>query len=632
MPKILVAEDDPFSREFIARLLERRGHQVVAARTGSEAWERILGERPDLILAEVMMPHVNGFELLERVRRNGPVSAAPVILITGLFNEGEAEVLASVSGARLIRKPISQEELLEGIDAALADCSTKLREDPPASARNQEHVDRITQVALKAEMRSLAMRESGERMRAIFDYSLNGIFLINDDGDLVDVNPAAQMLTGYSQAELLQMKAWDVVTREQLDFAQAQWRELIARRVVQGEISLQRKDGSRREIEYRAVAGILPRLHLSLLLDITQRKEAEREILRARDLQLALFDGFPTLIWRAGCDGECNYFNRTWLEFTGRQLQEELGDGWVDGVHLEDRERVTNDYLEAFRARRRFVLEYRLRRNDGEYRTMLDYGMPFHHLDGQFGGFIGACYDNTEQVETRRALQQANQQLHALSQQVLRTQEEERRHLARELHDQIGQGLTAAKFSIQAALQNEEPEAHRRRLDGCITLLDELTERVRELSLALRPPPLEDLGLVPALRSYLDRQAIAGGFHLEFFADSSLGRFSADVEIACFRVVQEAVTNVLRHADADRVMVELRRSSQALHVSICDNGVGFALAAVRSCDEGGKSLGLLGMRERVKLLGGEIDCRSEPGRGVEIHAFFPLAPQDANGQ
>lgn len=630
MSRILIAEDDALSRDLIARFLKRRGHQVLEAETGSAAWECIVRERPDVILADILIPEMNGFEILERLRRCDAAHNTPVILITGLFGDGEAEVLASASGAaRLMRKPLQPEELLEAIEAASRESSAhSLRElppPPPESFEDDSVVGRITQVAVKAEMRSLASRVSGERMRAIFDYSLNAILVFDDGGSLVDVNLAAKQLTGYSRAELLQMKVWEIVGQGQRNFAEGLFRTLLASGVLQGEISLQRKDGAVREIEYRAVASILPGLHVSLLADITQRKKAEQEVLRSRDFHLALLQGFPTPIWRAGLDGRCDYFNQTWLEFTGRPLVEELGEGWLQGVHPDDRERVQRDYLDAFRERRRFALEYRLRRHDGEYRSLIDHGIPFKDLYGEFGGYLGSCHDNTEQVETRRALQCANEKLHAHSQQVLHVQEEERRHLARELHDQIGQGLTAAKICVAGFLEQEPHTPSASRLEECVNLLDELTERVRELSLMLRPPPLEDLGLVPALRSYLDRQARAGGFHLEFFADPSLGRFSAEIEIACFRVVQEAITNVLRHAVADRVAVELRRSAQALHISVADNGVGFDPTSVQERSGSERRLGLLGMRERANLLGGEIDCRSAPGQGAEIYAFFPLA-------
>jgi len=225
-----------------------------------------------------------------------------------------------------------------------------------------------------------------------------------------------------------------------------------------------------------------------------------------------------------------------------------------------------------------------------------------------------------ERKQAEEALRRANEQLHVLSRRLFQIQENERRHLARELHDQLGQALTAAKIDLQAAQSLEERTAVVRRLDDSIAILERLLQQVRQLSLELRPPLLDDLGLVPALRWYLDQQAQRADLRVEFFADPALERVDAAIETACFRVAQEALTNVVRHARAQTVSVELDRTPEALHLVVRDDGIGFDVVRAQQS----ASLGLLGMRERVTLLGGELDCKSAPGRGTEVHAFFPV--------
>jgi len=173
---------------------------------------------------------------------------------------------------------------------------------------------------------------------------------------------------------------------------------------------------------------------------------------------------------------------------------------------------------------------------------------------------------------------------------------------------------------LQAAQRLEERTAIVRRLDDIIAVIERLLQEARQLSLDLRPPLLDDLGLVPALRWCLDQQAQRADLRAEFFADPALERVDAAIETACFRVAQEALTNVVRHARAQTVSVELHRTPEALHLVVRDDGIGFD---VMTADQGA-SLGLLGMRERVALLAGEMDCKSAPGRGTEIHAFFPV--------
>jgi PAS domain S-box-containing protein len=141
----------------------------------------------------------------------------------------------------------------------------------------------------------------------------------------------------------------------------------------------------------REIAGVVVSL-----LDISERTEAEGNIRAARDFYLTLFEHFPALIWRAGTDARYNYFNQTWLEFTGRPLEQEGGEGWTEGVHAEDLDRCRKTFMTAFRQRHPFTMEYRLRRHDGQYRWLQDMGRPFHDLDGSFAGYIGTCFDITE--------------------------------------------------------------------------------------------------------------------------------------------------------------------------------------------------------------------------------------------
>ena len=212
-----------------------------------------------------------------------------------------------------------------------------------------------------------------------------------------------------------------------------------------------------------------------------------------------------------------------------------------------------------------------------------------------------------------------------LSQQLLEAQEAERRRLARELHDEIGQALTAVKLNLQGVQRAADP-AIAGRLDESVAIVDRALQQVRNLSLDLRPSMLDDLGLVSALRWYLDKQAQRAGFVGEFVAGPMAIRAPANLETACFRVAQEALTNIVRHAKAKHVRMELREAGGELSLFIRDDGVGFDVAAARQRAVGGGSLGLLGMQERVVLSRGRIDIQSAAGRGTEIHVRLPLVP------
>jgi signal transduction histidine kinase len=209
--------------------------------------------------------------------------------------------------------------------------------------------------------------------------------------------------------------------------------------------------------------------------------------------------------------------------------------------------------------------------------------------------------------------------------------EEESSRIARELHDEIGQELTAIKIHLQSLQRRADASAIAAELSESIGMSDRAIAQVRNLSLDLRPSVLDDLGLAAALRWYLDRQALLSGFAAEFSVDLPPGRVPRELETACFRVAQQALTNVAQHARARRVSVELRREEKNLRLSIRDDGAGFDVAAARKRALGGQSLGILGMEERVLLLGGAFEVRSDSSRGTEVRARFPIAPAQPAG-
>jgi len=220
--------------------------------------------------------------------------------------------------------------------------------------------------------------------------------------------------------------------------------------------------------------------------------------------------------------------------------------------------------------------------------------------------------------------QESASRLQAISHQLLKAQETERRSIARELHDEIGQTLTAVKINLQAMQRSSDMCAHASILEENISIIERTLQQVRNLSLDLRPSLLDDLGLVPALRWYTSRQAERTGFTAVLAADSLEAHLPPDVETVCFRVVQEALTNVARHAQAQHVLVELRQRDAELELTIRDDGVGFDVRSALERASHGASLGLRGMEERVTLVGGQMEIESVPSHGTEIRARFPL--------
>ncbi|HEY2154658.1 MAG TPA: PAS domain-containing protein, partial [Isosphaeraceae bacterium] len=286
-----------------------------------------------------------------------------------------------------------------------------------------------------------------------------------------------------------------------------------------------------------------------------------------------------------------------------------------------DRIRIRID--EAVRGRGHFSCDYRIALADGSVRVLHDRGGVILDEAGEPIRLVGTAQDVTELRKAEQARQEYAARLQSLSRRVLEVQEEERRHLARELHDEIGQVLGAVSANLQA-VRGGCPDTAWPRIDGCLGIVDRAIEEVRRLALDLRPAMLDDLGLAAALRWLVDQRARPAGLVANFVVQPSEMPLPPDLAIACYRIVQEALTNVVRHARARQVWVELRQDRAEVQLVIRDDGVGFDPTEARRRAARGESLGLLGLQERTELLGGRSAIESEPGHGTTIRVRFPV--------
>jgi PAS domain S-box-containing protein len=477
-----------------------------------------------------------------------------------------------------------------------------------------------------------------------------------------------------------------------------------------------------------------------------RRSARSRNSLSATGSSFRLLESFPCPVRLAGLDGQCKYVNRAWLELTGRTLEEELGNGWSQGIHPDDLERYLSSYRTALQNRTNFEMEYRLRGADGRYRWLNECGRTFFDHEENVAGYIGAGFDitNRKQMQaenlsesearyrelfenSREAIyvhdltgryismnraaeklsgysrgevlgkhfsnfvgprhlryarenlcrkldiegettyeidiitkdrrrvpvevnsrlifehgvpvgvqgtardvterRRAQEALSTLSQRLIEAQEAERQSLARELHDDIGQAIAAVRIGLQSLQRSDAQNAFARQLDESIAIVDKALERVRELSHSLRPSLLDDLGLPAALRWYVDRYAQRTGIMAEVFNGcENIERLPPELETVCFRIAQEALTNVARHAKAKRVRVRLECDSERLRLMIADDGVGFEIQRF-FFGAAATSLGLRGMNERASAVNGAVDIESGYGKGTRVCATFPLKPR-----
>jgi PAS domain S-box-containing protein len=276
-----------------------------------------------------------------------------------------------------------------------------------------------------------------------------------------------------------------------------------------------------------------------------------------------------------------------------------------------------------------YSIEYRLKHRDGAWRWFLLHAALEHDEAGRPLRMLGSQIDITALKQQQTDLAATSTRLQQLSRRLLEVQESERRHLARELHDEIGQVLTVAKIQLQSTVLLPEATAVASRLKETVQLLDRLLAQVRSLSLDLRPPLLDDLGLAPALHWLVQQHQAHAAPRVHLSTDPRLARCEPMLETACFRIAQEALTNALRHAQAESVHVSVDHEDGRLRLRVRDDGIGFDAASARNRAERGRSLGLLGMHERALRAGGTLTLLSAPGRGTEVEAVFQLSGRAA---
>ncbi len=247
------------------------------------------------------------------------------------------------------------------------------------------------------------------------------------------------------------------------------------------------------------------------------------------------------------------------------------------------------------------------------------------HLE-LYGKIVASKLDEKIAELEQEVLQrrEAEKRLQALSRSLLEKLELERRHIARELHDDIGQALTAVKLSLQSIQRSPNEGESALMLQDSINSADQAIQRVRNLSLNLRPSLLDDLGLSAALRWLLDRTARPAGISSELVSDPFNHRLPEEIETACFRIAQEALNNAVRHAQPKKITISQKRRDNAIELSVQDDGLGFDLKSSFDQSVKGKSFGLLGMHERAVLAGGRLSITAEKGKGTTVSARFPL--------
>jgi len=355
---------------------------------------------------------------------------------------------------------------------------------------------------------------------------------------------------------------------------------------------------------------------------IAERNLVEAALRESEERYRELFENARDAMYVHDLNGTYVSINHAAEKLSGYTREEIIGHNFAEFIAIEHLKEVRERFCGKLAQRGETTYEVDVIAKDGR-RVPVEVSSRAIYEKGVIVGVQGTARDITERKQAQDALQM-------FSRQLIEAQEEERRRIARELHDQIGQVLTAVKMNlhaIQRTCESGEAVVH---IKDNIDAVDESLRLVRDLSVDLRPPLLDDLGLVTALRWYVDRYAKRSGVVADVVVEMKdpNERFSRELETACFRIAQEALTNVARHARASCVLVRLVKNENGLFLSVKDNGAGFDPEALRKRAPRAATLGLLGMQERAHAAGGLVEIESRASRGTEIRLKLPLESRE----
>ncbi|MGA8101274.1 MAG: PAS domain S-box protein [Candidatus Acidiferrales bacterium] len=377
-------------------------------------------------------------------------------------------------------------------------------------------------------------KQAAEHLRLVIDTTPAMLHSARPDGYVDFFNKRWLEYVGVTLEEIGGWRWTNVVHPEDVEDVVGKWRSaLAAGKHFETEARLRRADGEYRlmllrKVPLRDEAGSVVKWYGSAI-DIEDRKRAEAELRESEARFRLVADSAPVMIWMSGTDKLCSYFNKPWLDFTGRSIDRELGNGWADGVDPEDLQRCLDTYIQAFDRREAFRMEYRLRRHDGEFRWVSDIGVPRFNSDGSFAGYIGSCIDVTEQRRAEEQLRQAQEDLARVTRVVAMGE------LAATIAHEVNQPLTAIVTNGNFCL---------RRLDGATSKPDELRAAITEIV----NDGTRASGVISRIRGLLMKE--------------SPNRVELDIN----RIVQD-VTNLMRKEfTRNRVSLRTELASDLAHV------------------------------------------------------------------
>ncbi len=453
-----------------------------------------------------------------------------------------------------------------------------------------------------------------------FDAISDAIWLINVDGKIVRYNKATTDWLHYSKEDIKNRCCWELVhgTKQPIPACPLLEMKKTGKRATK-ELEL-----NQRWIEVTVdpiikKGTIIGAVHV--IKDITDRKLTENALVSSEERFRTLVNESPAGIYLTDQEGNCVFVNCAWSKMTGMKAEDTLGGGWFRGIHPDDHARVRELWQSQSRQQENWTMDFRLLDKQGRITWISGLVTKLFDSTGKLTGYLSINSDITERVTAEQEVREYSSRLKELSNYLRVSIEKERTRIAREIHDELGQALTAIKIDlglIKSDIGNNDTVLDR--LVNLDALVDTTITQTRRISADLRPSILDDLGLLPALEWYLDDFAKRTGIIIDISIDITDEQVPDDYTVLIYRLVQETLTNVARHANATEIRLVIWAADGMLELEISDNGVGITPEKLKDSH----SLGLIGMQERIGFVDGKIEISGQKGRGTTVKVELPL--------
>lgn len=587
--KVLLVDDEIEILTLLRDFLHELGYEADAFTSSKEALEAVNRQEFDLLLTDLVMPKMDGIELINaclEIQRN-----LVCIVITGKGTIQTA-VDAMKSGAfDYLLKPVDWKTLEPVLSRAM-------------------------------EVRRL--RDAEEKYRSIVeDFQTELISRFLPEGILTFVNDAYCRYFNKDREELIGNSFMDFIPEED----RGRIRKLLASINYENPVaSLEyRVIGPDGEMHWQkwTVRAIFDRYRKlssfqAVGRDITDRKRIEQELLRSEERYRLLVENANEIILVAQ-DGVIKFINSKGLEFMGYSKEELLSRPFTDFIHPDDRNMVFSNYLRRLKGEKlpdTYIFRVIDRSSNIKW---IELSAVLFTWDGR-PATLNLLTDITKRKEAEDEVKNLYQQIRSFAARLSEVEEAERHELARELHDQIGQNLTALGINLNILMSymtDNMLEHVRSRIEDSMTLVEQTTTRIRDLMTHLRPHVMDDYGLLAVLRWYGEQFSKRTGIILEVKGEEPVPRLSQAVETTLFRIAQEALTNIAKHSGAGKTTIWMKESDGTVQLVISDDGTGFNLEEIHKLTDRPR-WGILTMRERAQSIGGNIKVDAVPGKGTKV--------------